>query len=206
MATSNLITKSLGGILQESGNGSPDHISPLGSTYVDQTTGVLYYNINGGSSWVDINKNSYGNMYLNVTIGTTITPVVTDTWYVLTGATWSGSVVNNGVSFSPSLKVLSIDGGKKGKFLVLGSGRFIRSTGGNGNFQLGLSVNGSVPSDGFYQGSSLGGAEQNSSVSVIGEINLIDGDTVQLTGRNIQNTSPLTIGQSSLTLIKIGNS
>jgi hypothetical protein len=63
-----------------------------------------------------------------------------------------------------------------------------------------------VPSDGFYQGSSLGGAEQNSSISIIGEFNLIDGDTVQLTGRSIQNTSGLTIGQSSLTLIKIGNS
>jgi hypothetical protein len=205
MATSNLISKSLGGILQESGNGSPDHISPLGSTYVDQTNGILYYNINGGNSWVDINKNSYGNMYLNVTTGTTITPVVTNTWYVLTGATWLGSVINDGVSFSPSTKVLSVNTGKKGKYLVFASGRFIRSVGGNSNFQLGISVNGATPSDGFYQGCSLGGAEQNASVSVIGELNLNENDTIQLTGRNIQNTSTITIGQSSLTLIKIGN-
>jgi hypothetical protein len=205
MATSNLISKSLGGVLQETGNGSPDHTSPRGSTYVDQSTGILYYNVNGSNTWVDVNKNSYGNMYLNTTTGTTITPVVANTWYVLTGATWSGSVINDGISFSPSTKVLSVNSGKRGKYLVFASGRFIRSVGGNGNFQLGLSVNGSVPSDGFYQGSSVGGSEQNSSVSVIGEINLIDGDTVQLTGRNIQNTNPLTIGQSSLTLIKLGN-
>ena len=126
MATSNLISKSLGGILQESGEGSPDHNSPLGSTYVDRNTAVLYVNTDGHSSWIDTNKISYGNMY--VTGNTTaVTGVTTNTWYSLSGATWSGSS-NNGITFSAGTDVLVVNTGRDGKYLIIGNGRINRQT------------------------------------------------------------------------------
>lgn len=202
MPTSNLITKSLGSVLQESGNGSPNHVSPLGSTYVDISTAIKYINIDGGSSWVDLNVNAYGNMYL--TTGVAITPVI-NTWYTLSGSTWTGNTSNNGVSFSASTKTLSSDTGKGGKYLIFATGRFLRSVGGNTNFQLGISKNNATPENGFFQGCSVGGAETSSSVSLVGQINLTDGDTIQLSARNILNTAAFTIADSSLTLVKIGN-
>ena len=47
MATTNLNSKSLGDILLESGNGSPDHTSPSGSLYSYTDTGKVYRNIDG---------------------------------------------------------------------------------------------------------------------------------------------------------------
>ena len=126
MATSNLITKSLGGVLQESGEGSPDHISPLGSTYVDRNTAVLYVNTDGGYSWADTNKISYGNM-ITANNTTVITPVVTNTWYSLSGATWTGSS-NNGITFSAGTDVLVLNNGRDGKYLIIGNGRINRQT------------------------------------------------------------------------------
>ena len=80
MATSNLISKSLGSILNQSGNGVPNHTSSQGSTYVDQTTSILYVNTDGGTTWVDYNKVSYGNMSVTSN-ATTISTPVTNTWY-----------------------------------------------------------------------------------------------------------------------------
>lgn len=203
MATSNLISKSLGGVLQETGNGNPDHTSPVGSTYVDQNTGIIYLNINGSTSWIDINKISYGNMY--VTGNTTaVTGVVTNTWYSLSGATWSGGSTN-GVTFSGGTDVLVVNSSKSGKYLVLGNGRINRQTA-NALYQLGISQNGNTPSDGFYHGSCTQATETSSSISIVGVLNLNAGDTVQLTARNITTTNNILISESSLTIYKIGNS
>ena len=43
MATTNLNTQSIGDILIESGNGSPDHISPIGSYYTNEDSGTIYF-------------------------------------------------------------------------------------------------------------------------------------------------------------------
>lgn len=202
MATTNLISKSLGDILQESGNGSPDHTSPIGSTYVNQTNGVLYYNIDGGNTWVDINKNSYGNMY--VTGNTTaVTGVTTNTWYSLSGATWSGSS-NNGITFSATPKTLVVDSGKDGKYLIVGNGRINRQTG-NAVYQIGISKNNATPESGYYHNSSTSATETTSSITVIGMINLVSGDFISLAARNITSTNNILVSESSLTLLKIAN-
>ena len=202
MATTNLISKSLGGVLQESGEGSPNHISPLGSTYVDRNTAVLYVNTDGGSSWSDTNKISYGNMY--VTSNTTaVTPVVTNTWYSLSGATWTGSS-NNGITFSAGTDVLVLNNGRDGKYLIIGNGRINRQTA-NALYQIGISKNNETPDNGYYHNSSTSANETTSSITVIGMLNLVGGDTVQLTARNITTTNNILVSESSLTLLKIGN-
>ena len=48
MATTNLINISIGDILYQSGNGTPDHDAPIGSRYVDNDTGIQY-RAKGGS-------------------------------------------------------------------------------------------------------------------------------------------------------------
>ena len=202
MATSNLISKSLGGVLQETGNGSPNHVSPRGSTYTDQSTGIIYINIDGSTSWIDINKLSYGNMYVT---GNTVavTGVTTNTWYSLSGATWSGGSTN-GVTFSGGTDILIVNTGRSGKYLILGNGRINRQTA-NALYQIGISVNGSTPSDGFYHNSSTSATETSSSISVIGMLNLNNNDTVQLVSRNITTTNNILVSESSLTIYKIGN-
>ena len=63
MATTNLISKSLGDILLESGNGSPDHTSPKGSLYVDQDTAKVYQNTDGATNWQSYQTVAYGEFY-----------------------------------------------------------------------------------------------------------------------------------------------
>jgi len=202
MATSNLISKSLGGILQESGNGSPDHISPMGSLYVNQDNAVLYVNNDGHLSWQDVNKNSYSNMY--VTGNTTaITPVVTNTRYSLSGATWSGSS-SDGITFSGGNDVLVVNTGRAGKYLAVANGRINRQTA-NAVYQVGISKNGQNPENGFFHDCSTSATETTSVVSVVGMFNLSDGDTMQLSARNITTTNNILVSEASLTLLKIAN-
>jgi len=202
MATSNLISKSLGGVLQESGSGSPNHTSPRGSTYTDQSNGIIYLNIDGSTSWVDINKNSYGNMYVSGNT-TAVTGVTTNTWYSLSGATWSGSS-NSGITFSGGSDILIVNSGREGKYLAVANGRINRQTA-NAVYQIGFSINNGTPSDGFYHNSSTSATETTSSISIIGMFNLVANDSVQLSARNITTTNNILVSEASLTLLKIAN-
>ena len=98
--------------------------------------------------------------------------------------------------------VVNVD--KGGKYLVIGNGRLNRQTN-NAIYQLGISINNGVPSDGYYQSSCTVAAETTSSISVVGIFNLNSNDFVQLSARNISTTNNILISESSLTLIKIGN-
>ena len=53
MATTNLKTITVGGVHMQSGNGTPNHPSPLGSIYIDLDTGLAYNNDDGAMSWED---------------------------------------------------------------------------------------------------------------------------------------------------------
>ena len=134
---------------------------------------------------------------------TVITPVVTNTWYSLSGATWTGSS-NNGITFSAGTDVLVLNNGRDGKYLIIGNGRINRQTA-NALYQIGISKNNATPDNGYYHNSSTSATETSSSITVIGMLNLVGGDTVQLTARNITTTNNILVSESSLTLLKIGN-
>ena len=73
MATTNLESQSLGGILVQSGNGTPDHTAPSGSYYTNIDTGTLFINSAGSSTgWETLNKVAWGEMYIQT--NTTNTP------------------------------------------------------------------------------------------------------------------------------------
>lgn len=203
MATTNLISKSLGDVLSETGNGTPNHFSPKGSTYIDQDTAIIYVNTDGDGTWVDKNKISYGNMYISGN-ATVITPVVTNTWYSLSGATWSAGTTN-GVTFSGGQDTLNVQTGKSGKYLVFGNGRINRQTA-NAVYELGISKNGVAPTAGFYFKSSTDSTETTSSINVHGYFDLVGDDTIQLAVRNITTTNNILVSESSLTIIKLFNS
>jgi hypothetical protein len=202
MATSNLISKSLGSVLTQSGNGSPNHIAVKGTIYVDQTTSILYVNVDNSTSWVEYNKVSYGNMYISGS-ATIISTPVTNTWYSLSGSTWLAGTTN-GVTFSGGVDTLNVQTGKSGKYLIIGNGRINRS-GGNSVYELGISINNASPAIGYYNMSCTVATETSSSISVHGYFNLSAGDTVQLAVRNITGTSNILVSESSLTIIKLFN-
>ena len=52
MATTNLLSQSLGDILVETGNGTPNHTSPSGAVYTDQDTGFQYLNLDGSTTYI----------------------------------------------------------------------------------------------------------------------------------------------------------
>ena len=51
MATTNLLNILSNDIKIQTGNGTPDHVSPIGSIYVDLDNGLSYSNTNGVSDW-----------------------------------------------------------------------------------------------------------------------------------------------------------
>ena len=79
MATTNLISKSLGNVLTQSGNGTPDHASPAGSLYSDKDSGVLYQNSNGSTSWFPLQTVAYGEGYYQANTTSTTTSTL-NTW------------------------------------------------------------------------------------------------------------------------------
>lgn len=62
MATTNLIEKTIGDIVIGHGNGTPNHVSKLGSLYIDIDTGLYYRNNDGNVGWdVDFPKLTSGD-------------------------------------------------------------------------------------------------------------------------------------------------
>jgi len=59
MATTNLISRTVGTLLFESGNGVPNHTSPTGSIYADLDSSINYINRStggSGTSWLEQHK------------------------------------------------------------------------------------------------------------------------------------------------------
>lgn len=51
MATTNYIITHSNDHEQGVGNGTPDHTAPIGSVYTDLDTGLMYHNVDGGTTW-----------------------------------------------------------------------------------------------------------------------------------------------------------
>ena len=202
MATTNLISKSLGDILMESGNGSPNHVSPFGSIYMDNDTALLYRNTNGSTSWDNYNKTPNATMYINGN-ATQTTVSVTNTWYSVRALSWSGTS-SNGVTFSSGTNTMVVNSLSGGKYLVTGGGVFNRVTA-NAKYELGIAKNLISPSNGYYHGCSTDTTETNTYVNVFGYLELSPGDTVELGVRNTTTTNNVLLSDANISVYKIGN-
>lgn len=187
MATSNLITQSLGGILVESGNGTPNHTSPAGSYYTNITTGSLFINANGTSTgWEMLNRVAWGEIFIQSNATNTAGTV---NWVSLSGLSWNFTG-GNGISMSPNGK-LRVNANKGGLYHLLSVGSIQTQTvSASYDFFLGISKNGAIPATGFSQGCQLDGnlstvvAEEDDKTLIISNIiSLSAGDTLEMSMR-----------------------
>ena len=119
MPTTNLISKSLGNILVQSGNGAPDHVADKGSYYTNIDTGTLFINIDGtATGWGPLSKIAYAQMTVTDN-ATEIAPGSLNQWQSTTSLTWVEKE-NNGLTFSSG--TLKPRTGKSGTFLIILAG------------------------------------------------------------------------------------
>ena len=187
MATQNLISKSLGDIVTESGNGTPDHTSPKGSLYSDKDTGVLYKNTNGATSWINFNGIAHGEVYyVDNTNATSIS--ASTTWFSVGNNFTEGDVV----AFSANTDTMVLLNGYDGKYNVVANAT-IDFVAGADNFDIGISVNGATPVDGTYNSGNVDTTHTTANISITTEIDLVSGDTLELAVRNLDGTNNIII-------------
>jgi hypothetical protein len=199
MATTNLITKSLGDILTESGNGTPDHVSPIGSLYVDKDSALLYQNIDGTSAgWRSLVDVAYGHgYYQDNTNATTIS--TTNTWTAVGNNFTEGNVIG----FSASTDTLVLISGYDGEYEISGD-ITIDYVAGTNNYEVGLSINGANPENGSYNGSLVDATYTRQCIGFDTTRNLTGGTTLELAVRNLTNTDNIIIRHAQLYARKTG--
>lgn len=182
MATTNLITQSLGGIRAQSGTGIPNHTAAKGTYYTNTTTGSIYVNIDSTTTWDPLNFVSHGEMYIQLNATTTTISVI-NTWYSLSGLTWSAGACNdNSVTYSAGKLIITT--GRAGKYLILASGAFQALYVTVLEYQLGVSLNGVDPPIGFISGAVTSTGVRKRCPFIQNYLDLVAGDTLQLKMRN----------------------
>jgi hypothetical protein len=198
MATTNLISKSLGDILTESGNGTPDHTSPAGSIYSDKDTGVVWRNLNGTTTWELLSTVAYGiGYYQNNTTDTSI-----GTQNVWTAA---GNNFTEGLSigFSASSDTIVLIDGYDGDYEIRGNVTISYSAGAD-NYEVGLSVNGADPIAGTYGGAYIDATQTRQHIGFQTTVSLTGGTTLGIDVRNLDGTGNLDIRNAQLLARKVG--
>ena len=197
MATTNLISKSLGGVLLESGNGSPDHTSPRGSIYVDMDSASAYQNLDGATNWQLYNTVAYGIAYYqDNTTATTIS--AQDTWTLVSNNLTLQESMGVGVTGS-SMGILS---GYEGDYSVRGEVT-ISYVAGTNNYEVGLSIDGNNPGIGSYNGTQIDATFNRQHIGFDSIVSLTASTTLELAVRNITNTDNVIIRHAQLFIKKL---
>ena len=182
MATTNLISKSLGDILTESGNGSPDHVSPKGSLYTDKDTAKIYQNKDGSNNWYELNTIAYGEVYF--VENTNATTINTQNVWESANVTYTGGT---NVGFSADTSSLTLLNGYDGFYEIRGDAT-ISYVAGTNNYEVGLSINGGDPLSGTYGGSLIDSTYTRQHIGFDTVQYLTGGTTLSFDIRNITNT------------------
>lgn len=148
MATTNLISRTLGTLLFQSGNGTPDHASHAGSLYTNIDTGICYINrsIVSGTIWYEQHKTQWrGGMILSKIQDVT-----------LPGAGWvqlapTGNFIQAG-GFPKhdgiTLDAATLNVANAGTYLIYMSISIRTATAQSGVYQAGISINATTPANG----------------------------------------------------------
>jgi len=198
MATTNLISKSLGNVLTQSGNGTPDHASPAGSLYSDKDSGVLYQNSNSSTAWFPLQTVAYGEGYYQANAAATTTSTL-NAW-VGVGNTFT---VSDSVGVSGSTNTLVVQSGYDGKYEVRGDVT-ISYVGGTNTYEVGLSVNNTVPVAGTYGSTTIDVTYTRQHIGFQTIVNLVGGDNLRLAARNTTGTNSVIIRHAQLFIRKVG--
>lgn len=199
MATINLQKRSLGSRELSSGQGSPDHISTIGSLYTDTVTGKTYVSINGTSTgWELLQTPSFGELYLSA--NATVTTIASaNTWISTNNLTWVfGS--SNGFTQSGTSSLL-VGSNKGGKYMVVASGT-LQFNVASAIYDLGISVNGSTPTSGNFHSTIVPAATYQKTINVSSYLDLSPGDTVSVVLRCTTATN-IILRHGTLVLTKV---
>lgn len=198
MATTNLISKSLGDILTESGNGTPNHTSPLGSLYSDKDTGNIWRNVNGSTTWEILSTVAYGEANFQDN--------TTDTTFVSSN-TWTAGVytftLGESVGFSAGTTTLTLLSGYDGKYEIRGDVT-LSYQGGAANYEVGVSINGADPASGTYNGGYIDATYTRRTIGFQTIATLTGGTTLSFDVRNLTSTAAVDIRHGQLFARKVG--
>lgn len=198
MATTNLNSKSIGDVLAQSGNGTPDHTAPKGSIYSNLDTGSVHTNLTGSNVWSVMVGVVYGfGFYQDNTTQTTIS--TTNTWVGVNNNLISGD--SNGITTSTNTLVLGT--GRSGVYEITLCGTIAFVTGTN-SYQLGISINNTVPADGRFAGNTLSATFTRANITAKAIVTLTAGDNIRIAARNITANSNIIVRNAQLFLRKIG--
>lgn len=197
MATSNLITKSLGTTQLSSGSGSPDHVAPTGSLYTDTLTGKTYVSADGTSTgWELLQAPAFGEIFLNT--NTTVTTITANNWIATTGLPGWTLSDSNGFTGTSSLVV---GANKGGKYLVVAGGSLLFNAA-LATYDLGISINGGNPAAGNFQSSTVEAAGYNRFIGVNTYIDLVPTDRVSIALRSTTSTN-IILRHATLVVTKV---
>jgi hypothetical protein len=199
MATTNLISKSLGDVLTESGNGTPDHTSPLGSLYSDKDTGNLWRNLAGTTTWELLSTVAYGMAYYQDNGTATTISSAYPNWTAVGNSFTEGLTVG----FSASTSTLVVEGGYDGDYEVIGHVT-IEETAGAQNYEVGLSVNSADPVDGTFGGAYVNTTQTTQHIGFNTLVSLVGTDTLNIDVRPLSGTPNVTIKHAQLLVRKVG--
>jgi hypothetical protein len=206
MATTNLISKSLGDLLTESGNGAPDHTSPMGSLYTDKDTGNVWRNTDGETTWEKLQTVAYGEGYVQGN-STNTTIVSLNTW-AASGINLTEGIVNG---FSGGTEHLTLLDGYDGDYEIKCDAT-LTHVAGTPNFEVGISLN-DIPPTGstsngnngeIYSGCYLDSTQSSQHIGVQTIFSLIGGDTLSIDIRNITDSSNVLLEHAQLFVRKVG--
>jgi len=210
MATTNLQTQSLGNILVESGDGTPNHTSPKGSYYTNITTGSIFINNTGDSTgWEMLNKVAWGEMYIQSNTTNTTTTL---NWVSTTGLTGWVYAGGNGTEMVNTGK-LRIRPNKGGIYYLLATGTIqVQNVASTYTAFFGVSKNGATPANGFFTGCMLDGGltataaeEDDKTLTVTNIVSLSAGDTLEVSLR-ASSATPLTrLEAANIFIYRIGD-
>jgi hypothetical protein len=197
MATTNLISKSLGDVLTESGNGSPNHTSPLGSLYTDKDTGKVWVNI-GTTLWEVLSTVAYGEAYVQG--NTTPTTISSATQWTASGINLTEGIVKG---FSGGTQHLTLLNGYDGDYEVKMDAT-LTNVSNSGNFEVGISINDNDPLDGGYGGTYLDTTFVTQHVGVQSFISLSGGTTLSIDVRKLVGTDNVILEHAQIFARKVG--
>lgn len=184
MATNNLISKTLGDIFLQSGDGTPSHSANTGSLYFDSSSRNIYKFspiFSGGTSALTQWEVIPENISLSIVSTASTTNIVTaavGTWYNLSSSTYGWNTLsNNGFLVNAGLATLT---GSSGLYFV-NTRATVKYSATLANYRIGISKNNANPAPGYYASgtiSSTTGIFQT--INAYGFFNLVSGDTISL--------------------------
>lgn len=204
MATSNLVSKTIGKTQVQSGNGIPDHVAPLNTLYYNEDNNLLWKNVSGVSNgWMMMPPAIYGELSLDTNVVTSTLPSSINVFLSLSGLTWVSNN-NNMKGFTVVGNKLKLNNGLSGRYRIIANLGIDRNVTSN-NYMMGVSINGVLPPLPVLQTPLSADGDKTSGHGYLSvDVNLNGGDTIELTVSSLLNTSvTFYVRNSSLIIYRI---